>query len=83
LSADTLDLISYYWKLDLLNYDGSWDELCSYLYSPEIISIIRNNLNVNVRARSTFDTRKGVETSDKKKFVKLIEVQKKILGENK
>lgn len=82
LSADTLDLISYYWKLDLLNYDGSWDELCSYLYSPEIISIIRNNLNVNVRARSTFDTRKGVETSDKKKFVKLIEVQKKILGEN-
>ena len=82
LTPDDLMKINYLWDIDLLNYGGTWDELSDYLYSPNVISKIRNNLNVKVRSRSSLDARKGVEANDKKKFLKLIEEQKCILGEN-
>ena len=82
LSPSKLKEIENEWEVNLLNYDDSWAELCNHLYSPKIISKIRGNLNVNVRSRSSFNPRKGVESSDKKKFAKLIEKQMKILGEN-
>lgn len=82
LSPSDLEKIKNLWEIDLLTYEGSWDELCDYLYSPNIISKIRKGLGVNVRSRSSLDARKGVEVNDKKKFLKLIEEQKSILGQN-
>lgn len=82
LSPSDLEKIENLWEIDLLTYEGSWDDLCNYLYSPNIISKIRKGLGVNVRSRSSLDTRKGVEANDKKKFLKLIEEQKSILGQN-
>lgn len=82
LTPSDLEKIKNLWEIDLLTYEGSWDELCDYLYSPNIISKIRKGLGVNVRSRSSLDARKGVEANDKKKFLKLIEEQKSILGQN-
>ena len=33
-----LNIINYEWHLNLENYDGSWEDLCNYLYSPTMIA---------------------------------------------
>lgn len=68
------------WGINLLEWEKGWNELCDYLYSPNIIKTIRNNIGVNVRARSSESIRKGTEANDKKKFKKVIENKMAILG---
>lgn len=83
--AHTLDLssltsIKMLWNIELLNYKGSWQDLCNYLYSPTILAAIRNSLGVNVRARSSTETRKGVEAIDKKRYENAIKRYEERLG---
>lgn len=65
----------------MLNYNGSWNDLADYLYSPTMIAEIRNELNVKVRSKSKFTSRKGVESSEKKKLEKIISRKKRLLGD--
>ena len=76
-----LDEIQRKWHIDLLNYNGSWNDLTDYLYSPTMIAEIRNELNVKVRSKSKFTNRKGVESSEKKKLEKIINRKKRLLGD--
>lgn len=80
LSQSKINEIEEKWGINLTEFEGSWSDLCDYLYSPDIISKIRAELNVEVRSRSKFESRKGIETIDKKKFTKIIEEKKRILG---
>lgn len=82
LSSDRLNTITNEWHIDLTKFQGTWDDLCNYLYSPTMIAEIRNKLGVKVRARSHFETRKGVESNDKKKFTRIINNKRKLLGTN-
>jgi transcription initiation factor IIE alpha subunit len=75
-------MINHEWHLNLETYDGSWEDLCNYLYSPTMIAEIRNKVGVNIRARDKGTTRKGIESVDKKKFVKIIENKKRLLGKD-
>lgn len=77
-----LNIINYEWHLNLENYDGSWEDLCNYLYSPTMIAQIRNKIGVNIRARDKGTTRKGIESVDKKKFIKIIANKKRLLGKD-
>lgn len=74
------NLIINEWHIDLESYKGTWEDLCNYLYSPKMMAEIRNKIGVEVRAREKSSTRKGVESMDKKKFVKIIENNKRIVG---
>lgn len=68
--------------VDIRNYT-TFDELCDALYSPDIISQIRNGLNVKIRARSTGDIRKGAELIiEQKRFISKYENAKKKLGDD-
>lgn len=75
-----LDEIEKLWGIRLENYEGSWSDLCNYLYSPTIISAIRNSLGVEVRSRVKGDVRKGVEINDKKRYENAIANYEKLLG---
>lgn len=77
-----LNMMNHEWHLNLETYDGSWEDLCNYLYSPTMIAEIRNKVGVNIRARDKGTTRKGIESVDKKKFVKIIENKKRLLGKD-
>lgn len=77
-----LNIINHEWHLNLETYDGSWEDLCNYLYSPTMIAEIRNKVGVNIRARDKGTTRKGIESVDKKKFIKIIENKKRLLGKD-
>lgn len=68
------------WGINLLEWEKGWKELCDYLYSPQIINKIRENIGVKVRPRCSEDTRKGTDVEDKKRFKKIIEDKKAILG---
>ena len=74
------NLIINEWHIDLASYKGTWEDLCNYLYSPKMMAEIRNKIGVEVRAREKSSTRKGVESMDKKKFAKIIENNKRIVG---
>ena len=67
------------WNINIADFD-TWDDLCNYLYSPNMINMIRKKINVNVRARSSCDVRKGVESNQKKKYQAAILNYEKILG---
>ena len=75
-----LDEIQSLWKINLLEFEGSWSELCDYLYSPTIIADIRKSLGVNVRARCSSDIRKGVESLDKQRYENAIKRYEERLG---
>ena len=77
-----LNIMNHEWHLNLETYDGSWEDLCNYLYSPTMIAEIRNKVGVNIRARDKGTTRKGIESVDKKKFIKIIENKKRLLGKD-
>lgn len=68
------------WNIDLTSYEGSWAELCDYLYSPKMIKEIRDKLGVKVRSRETNKVRKGVESNERKQFAKIIEKKRAICG---
>lgn len=80
LPISNLNEIEKLWGIRLENYEGSWSELCNYLYSPTIISAIRNSLGVEVRSRVKGDVRKGVEINDKKRYENAIANYEKLLG---
>jgi hypothetical protein len=75
-----LDEIENLWGIRLENYEGSWADLCNYLYSPDVISKIRNSLGVEVRSRVKGHVRKGVEINDKKRYENAIANYEKLLG---
>lgn len=75
-----LENIQNEWHIDLLTYKGSWEDLTKYLYSPKMIFEIRDKLGVQVRSRSIYTTRKGVESLERKKLKKILENKKRILG---
>ena len=77
-----LNMMNHEWLLNHETYDGSWEDLCNYLYSPTMIAEIRNKVGVNIRARDKGTTRKGIESVDKKKFIKIIENKKRLLGKD-
>ena len=68
LDSSTLDYIEKEWEVRLEDYNGTWSDLCNHLYSPNIITKIRNNLGVEVRSRTKGEVRKGSEFTDKKKY---------------
>lgn len=82
LSSERLTIISDAWHINLKEFVGTWEDLCKYLYSPSMIAEIRNEIGVNVRSRSKDECRKGIETSDMKKFTRIIENKKAIIGNN-
>lgn len=82
LSKNRLQTIFENWHINLTEFEGDWEDLCKYLYSPTMISEIRNKLGVNVRSRSKDEHRKGIESNDKKKFARIIENKKALVGVN-
>ena len=80
LAPSTLDEIEREWEIRLEDYNGTWADLCDYLYSPPIISKIRSNLGVEVRSRTKGEVRKGSEFTDKKKFEATIAKYEQRLG---
>lgn len=82
LSKNRLQTIFENWHINLTDFEGDWEDLCKYLYSPTMISEIRNKLGVNVRSRSKDEHRKGIESNDKKKFARIIENKKALVGVN-
>lgn len=82
LSKNRLQTIFENWHINLTDFEGGWEDLCKYLYSPTMISEIRNKLGVNVRSRSKDEHRKGIESNDKKKFARIIENKKALVGVN-
>lgn len=80
LSNGQLQNIQIEWGINLLEWEKGWSELCDYLYSPNVIKKIRENIGVKVRPRKLGDLRKGTESTDKNKFKKIIEKQALILG---
>lgn len=80
LDKNTLDIIKNEWYIDLTTYEGSWSDLCDYLYSPKLIKEIRDRLGVKVRARESNTVRKGVESSENKQFTKIISKKRAICG---
>ena len=80
LAPSTLDEIEKEWEIRLEDYSGTWADLCDYLYSPPIISKIRNNLGVEVRSRTKGEVRKGSEFTDKKLFEATIAKYEQRLG---
>lgn len=82
LSKNRLQTIFENWHINLTDFEGDWEDLCKYLYSPAMISEIRNKLGVNVRSRSKDEHRKGIESNDKKKFARIIENKKALVGVN-
>lgn len=75
-----LEKINDTFEIKLENFKGSWVDFCNHVYSPTIISKIRNNLDVKVRARCSFDVRKGSELNEKKKITQKIQSFQNILG---
>lgn len=82
LSEERLSIISDEWHINLKEFVGTWEDLCKYLYSPSMIAEIRNKLGVKVRSRCKNECRKGVEASDMKKFSRIIENKRAIIGNN-
>ena len=80
LAPSTLDEIEREWEIRLEDYDGTWADLCNYLYSPHIITKIRNSLGVEVRSRTKGEVRKGSEFTDKKKYEATIAKYEQRLG---
>ena len=80
LAPSTLDEIEREWEIRLDDYDGTWADLCNHLYSPHIISKIRNNLGVEVRSRTKGEVRKGSEFNDKKLYEATIAKYEQRLG---
>ena len=80
LSPSTLDNIEKEWDIRLEDYEGTWTDLCDYLYSPNIISKIRNGLGVQVRSRTKGEVRKGSEFKDKKLYESTIAKYEQRLG---
>ena len=80
LPQHSINEIETDWGMKLESFEGSWQDLCNYLYSPKVLPKIREILKVNVRARSKCDVRKGVEILDKKRYEKAIGVYEKRLG---
>lgn len=80
LAPSTLDEIEREWEIRLEDYNGTWADLCNHLYSPNIITKIRNNLGVEVRSRTKGEVRKGSEFTDKKKYEATIAKYEQRLG---
>lgn len=80
LSPSNLELIQEKWGINLSNFQGSWAELCDYLYSPTVIKKIRDDLGVDVRSRSKCTVRKGTDFNDLKKYEKSIIKYQQRLG---
>lgn len=80
LAPSTLDEIEREWEIRLEDYDGTWADLCNHLYSPHIITKIRNNLGVEVRSRTKGEVRKGSEFTDKKRYEATIAKYEQRLG---
>lgn len=79
----TIHNINDRWDIDIEHFNGTWADLSDYLYSPNIISKIRSELGVKVRARSNFDgARRGADVKDKKRFEQIISKKKQILGDD-
>lgn len=80
LPMSSLIEIENLWGIKLTEYQGSWEDLCNYLYSPPIISKIRNSIGVTVRSRVKGEVRKGSEMNDKKRYESAIANYEKMLG---
>ena len=80
LAPSTLDEIEREWEIRLEDYNGTWADLCNHLYSPHIITKIRNKLGVEVRSRTKGEVRKGSEFTDKKKYEATIAKYEQRLG---
>ena len=80
LAPSTLDEIESEWGIRIEDYSGSWSDLCDYLYSPKVISKIRNSLGVEVRSRTKGEVRKGSEFNDKKLYEATITKYEQRLG---
>jgi hypothetical protein len=80
LPMSSLIEIENLWGIKLTEYQGSWTDLCNYLYSPPIISKIRESIGVTVRSRVKGEVRKGSEMNDKKRYESAIANYEKLLG---
>ena len=80
LSKTSLDNIEKKWGIRLEDFQYGWKELCDYLYSPEIITKIRDNIGVQVRSRIRGEVRKGTDYLDLKRYENAIKKYEQRLG---